>query len=193
MGQAVLGGVRARAAGGASGRVLELGVGSGRNLPFYGAAVEEVVGVDPSPEMLALAERAAASAVPEVTLLRRSAESLPFGAAAFDTVVVTFALCTIPDPHAALAEARRVLKPGGTLRFAEHGRAPDAGVRVQQERLTPLWKRCAGGCHLDRGIDAIVRGAGFEIADPATGYAARPKALAFVYEGAARATVEGAR
>ena len=187
MGRPLFDPLRARAAGGASGRVLELGVGSGRNLPFYGAAVAEVVGIDPEPAMLALARAAALAAAPRVTLLEGSAERLPFEADSFDTVVVTFALCTIPDPLAALAEARRVLRPEGGLRFAEHGRAPDAGVRAWQAHLTPLWRRCAGGCHLDRPTDDLVRLAGFGVAELRTSYVARPRAMAFVYEGTALA------
>lgn len=186
MGRPLLDAFRARVAGGARGRVLEIGLGSGRNLPFYGAGVDELVGLDPSPEMLALAREAAARAARPVTLVEAAAERLPFASGAFDTVVVTFALCTIPDPEAALGEARRVLRPGGLLRFVEHGRSPDRGVEAWQRRLTPLWRRVAGGCHLDRPTDALIARAGFEIAELRAGYAARPRAMAFLYEGTAR-------
>ncbi|HET8726842.1 MAG TPA: class I SAM-dependent methyltransferase [Alphaproteobacteria bacterium] len=185
MGQKMLRDYRLRVVGGARGRVLELGVGSGRNLPFYTKAVDEVIGVDPTSEMLAMAERAAAALPRKITLLERSAEEVPLDDSSIDTVVVTFSLCTIPDPHAAVAEARRVLKPTGELRFVEHGWSPDARVRKWQDRLTPLWTRCAGGCHLNRKMDDIVNGAGFEIADLRTGYAAALKPMAYLYEGSA--------
>ena len=185
MGQSVLGDFRSRVVGGARGRVLEIGIGSGRNLPFYGAAAEEVVGVDPSAELLAMARRAAASSPRPVDLVERTAERLPFPEGSFDTVVVTWSLCSISDPIAALREARRVLKPDGQLRFAEHGLAPDPGVRWWQHRLTPLWMRCAGGCHLDRKMDDLIRTSGFQLSDLETGYLPGIKLLAFLYEGTA--------
>jgi ubiquinone/menaquinone biosynthesis C-methylase UbiE len=129
MGQAQLKPYRARVSGSARGRVLEIGFGSGRNLPLYGDAVEEIIGVDPSAEMLALAKPAVAASKRKVMLLPQSAESLPLGDGSMDTVVVTWSLCSIPDPGAALREARRVLKPEGQLRFVEHGLAPEPGVQ----------------------------------------------------------------
>ena len=185
MGQSVLRGFRSRVVGGVRGRVLEIGIGSGRNLPFYGAAAEEVVGVDPSAELLAMARRAAAASSRPVTLIEQTAERLPFPEGSFDTVVVTWSLCSIPDPIAALREARRVLKPDGQLRFAEHGLAPDPGVQWWQHRLTPLWMRCAGGCHLDRKMDDLFRASGFQLSDLKTGYLPGIKLLAFMYEGIA--------
>ena len=106
----------------ARGLVLEVGVGSGLNLPIYGAAVARAVGLDPSPELLRHASRRAADAVVPVSLLRASAEHVPFADAVFDTIVMTWTLCSIPNPMAALAEMRRVLRPGGRLIFVEHGR-----------------------------------------------------------------------
>ncbi len=186
MGQAQLRPYRTRVIGGAKGRVLEIGIGSGLNLPFYNEAVDEVIGVDSSPEMLMLAERAVAvSHQRNVTLLTQSAQSLPFDARSVDTVVVTWSLCSFPDPGAALREARRVLKPGGELRFVEHGLSPDAGVRKWQDWLTPLWRRCAGGCHLNRKTDNLIRAAGFQIVELSTGYAPGPRPLAYMYEGCA--------
>jgi ubiquinone/menaquinone biosynthesis C-methylase UbiE len=185
MGQAQLRPYRARVIGGAKGRVLEIGIGTGLNLPFYGDAAEEVIGVDPSPEMLALAERAVATSSRKVTLLERSAESLPFDNESIDTVVVTWSLCTISDPIAALAEARRVLKPGGELRFVEHGLSPDPGVRKWQDRLTPLWRYCSDGCHLNRKSDDLIRTAGFRLAELSTGYGRGPRPLTYMYEGSA--------
>lgn len=185
MGQSILMEHRSRTVGGASGRVLEIGIGSGRNLPLYGTNVGEVVGVDPSSELLAVARKAATTSRVRVSLIERSAENLPFENASFDTVVVTWSLCSIPDPLAALREARRVLRPGGQLCFVEHGLAPDPGVRRWQHRLTPIWKVCAGGCHLDRKMDDLVRGSGLEIVDLTTGYLPAAKVIAFMYEGRA--------
>ena len=136
----------------ARGRVLELGIGSGRNLAFYEPArVEAVWGVDPSPELYRVAERRAADLPFPVRFFVRAADEpgLPMADDSVDTVVVTYALCTIPDPVAALREARRVLAPDGELLFAEHGRSPDPGVRRWQERVAPVWRRMAGGCRLD--------------------------------------------
>lgn len=185
MGQALLAEARARVAGQARGRVLEIGIGSGRNLPFYGAAADEIVGIDPSAELLAMARQAAAQSPRPVSLVERTAERLPFEDDSFDTVVVTWSLCSIPDPSAALTEARRVLKPGGELRFVEHGLAPAPAVRRWQHRLTPLWSRCSGGCHLDRKMDDLIRAAGFEITDLTESHLPGPKIMTFMYEGTA--------
>ena len=184
MGQAQLQPYRSRVINGAIGRVLEIGFGSGRNIPYYSAAVDEVVGVDVSPEMLALAASAVAGSPCRVTLLARSAESLPFADRTFDTVVTTWSLCSIPDPAAALREARRVLVRHGQLRFVEHGLSPDPGVSKWQHRLTPVWCRCTGGCHLNRKIDDLVRSAGFTFAELSMGYARGPRTMAYMYEGA---------
>jgi ubiquinone/menaquinone biosynthesis C-methylase UbiE len=186
MGQSQLLPYRERTIRGAIGRVLEIGIGSGLNLPLYGDGVTEVVGVDPSPELLAMTERAAAQAMPGMTrLVEASAERLPIENRSVDTVVVTWALCSIPDPAVALAEACRVLRPGGSLRFVEHGRSPEASVAWWQDRLTPLWMRCSGGCHLNRQTDDLVRSAGFRLTALETGYARGPRPMTFMYEGAA--------
>jgi ubiquinone/menaquinone biosynthesis C-methylase UbiE len=130
----------------AAGRVLELGIGGGLNLAFYDPAkVTEVIGVDPSAELRTRAEAAPRAAGLRVSIRDGAAESLPFEAADFDAVVCTFTLCTVHSPAAALAEARRVLKPGGRLLFCEHGLAPDAGVARWQRRAEPVWKAIAGG------------------------------------------------
>jgi len=164
---------RQRVIGGAAGRVLEIGIGSGLNLPLYGDAVEEVIGVDVSPELLAMAERATKRRGLRVRLLEGSAEHLPSNVAngSVDTVIVTWALCSIPDVAAALVEAHRVLRPNGSLRFVEHGRSPDPSVVWWQDHLTPLWRRCSGGCHLNRKTDDLLRSAGFTLTHLATGYA----------------------
>jgi len=186
MGQAQLAPYRRRVVAGARGRVLELGIGSGRNLPFYGDTVDDIIGIDPSREMLALAQPTLSAFATKVTLLAQSAESLPLQDRSIDTVVVTWSLCSMPDPGAALREARRVLKPEGELRFVEHGLAPDPSVRKWQHRLTPVWSYCAGGCHLDRKMDNLIRAAGFEIGALAAGYVRGPRFAAYMYEGSAK-------
>jgi ubiquinone/menaquinone biosynthesis C-methylase UbiE len=169
----------------ARGLVLEVGVGSGLNLPLYGAAVTRVVAVDPSPELLALARTQASDMVVPVSLIRASAERLPFANAVFDTVVMTWTLCSIPNPIAALTEMRRVLRPGGRLLFVEHGLSPEIRTARWQHRLTPYWKRISGGCHLDRQMDDLIRSAGFEIDAVETGYLKGPKPWTFMYQGVA--------
>jgi ubiquinone/menaquinone biosynthesis C-methylase UbiE len=169
----------------ARGLVLEVGVGSGVNLPLYGPAVTRTVGLDPSPELLRVASKRAADAVVPVLLLRASAERLPFADAVFDTVVVTWTLCSIPNPIAALTEMRRVLRPGGRLLFVEHGLSPEIPVARWQHRLTPSWKRIGGGYHLDREMDKLIRAAGFQIDAIETGYMKGPKLWTFIYQGSA--------
>lgn len=169
----------------ARGRVLEVGIGSGLNLPYYGAEVESVTGVDPTPRLLAMAERIAASVPLRVELLCGSASDLPVTTASMDTIVMTWTLCSIADPASALQEMRRVLRPGGALLFVEHGLAPDAGVARWQRALTPIWRRLAGGCHLERKVDSLLRAAEFRIAALSTGYADGPRPMAFMYEGRA--------
>ncbi len=177
---------RQRVIGAAEGRVLEIGIGSGLNLPLYGPAVRSVIGLEPSPELLRMArERAAAAPVP-VELLEASAETLPLDTESVDTVVTTWTLCTIPDAHRALAEVRRVLRPGGVLLFVEHGRAPEPGVARWQDRLDPLWSRVAGGCHLNRTIDGLISGSGFRIDTLANTRLPGPRTHTFLYEGRAR-------
>lgn len=182
-----LGPYRQRAIGAADGRVLEIGVGSGLNLPLYGSGASGVCAIDPSPELLEVARRRIAEAVVPVWLLRASGEQLPFGDASFDTVVMTWTLCSIPHPIAALGEMRRVLKPTGKLTFVEHGLSPEPGVARWQHRLTPLWKRVSGGCHLDRKMDELIRAAGFRLDGVETGYMEGPKVATFLYSGRASA------
>ncbi|HCX34079.1 MAG TPA: SAM-dependent methyltransferase [Rhodocyclaceae bacterium] len=147
----------------AQGRVLEIGIGTGLNLPFYDAGrVRGIVGVEPQLRMHRLALARSRAARLPVELIGLSAEKLPLADAVFDTVVSTYTLCTIPDPVAALREVRRVLMPGGRLLFSEHGRAPDANVLKWQSRLQPYWCRVSGGCMLDRDIPAILKEAGFD-------------------------------
>ena len=169
----------------ARGLVLEVGVGSGVNLPLYRPAVTHVVGLDPSPQLLRLASRRAADAVVPVSLLRGSAEHGPFGDAVFDTIVMTWTLCSIPNPMAALTEMRRVLRQGGRLIFVEHGLSPEIRTSRWQRRLTPYWKRISGGCHLDRKTDDLIRAAGFGLDEIETGYMKGPKPWTFMYHGSA--------
>ncbi len=176
---------RRRVLAGAEGRALEIGMGSGLNLPFYPAAVREILGLEPAPRLVAMARAAAAASAVPVTLIEGAAEAIPLDTGSIDTVVTTWTFCTIPGADAALAEVRRVLKPGGRLLFVEHGLAPDQRVRRWQDRLTPAWRRLSGGCHLNRPIRAMIEGAGFRIDRIETGYMPGPKAMTFMYEGAA--------
>lgn len=177
---------RERALASATGRVLEVGVGSGENLPRYGAAVSEVIGLEPSARLVAMAREAAqAAAVVPITIEQAFAEQIPTDTRSIDTVVMTWTLCSIAEPPRALAEIGRVLKPGGQFVFVEHGLAPDGRVRRWQHRLTPLWKRLAGGCHLDRDVPALIARAGFRIERLSTGYMRGLRPMTFMYEGTA--------
>ena len=177
---------RTRVIGAAEGRVLEIGAGSGLNLPLYGPAVRSVFALDPSAELLAMAHQHAALASVPVEFLQASAEVLPVDTNSIDTVVTTWTLCTIPDAQRALAEMRRVLRPGGSLLFVEHGRAPEPGVARWQDRLDPLWSRFAGGCHLNRKIDVLITGSGFRMDSLANARLPGPRTHTFLYEGRAQ-------
>jgi ubiquinone/menaquinone biosynthesis C-methylase UbiE len=176
---------RNRTLASADGLVLEIGAGSGLNFPCYAEGSDRVVALDPSLSLLRLAVRRCGEARVPVSLLRGSAEILPFADAVFDTVVTTWTLCSVADPLAALREARRVLKPGGRLLFVEHGLAPAPRIATWQHLLTPCWKAIAGGCHLDRRIDELIRAAGFRIESLDTGHMPGPKPWTFMYQGSA--------
>lgn len=172
----------------AQGRVCEIGCGGGINFGFYDAdRVTSLSGIDPSPELLN-ASHEAAHPLPFATDLREGVgEALPFDAAAFDTVVTTFTLCSVADPTAVLREIRRVLKPGGTALFIEHGGAPDPSVAQWQRRIEPVWKRIAGGCHLTRPISASYAAAGFAVERDGAHYMPdTPRFAGWVEYGAAR-------
>lgn len=171
----------------AEGRVLEVGFGAGPNLEFYDPGkVERLFALEPSEGMRRKAAGAIAAAPVPVEVIDLSAEAIPLEDASMDTVVLTYTACTIPDVNAALAEMRRVLKPGGRLLFSEHGRAPDAGVYKWQRRIEPVWKPIAGGCHLTRQIDDLIIGAGFAMERLEMDYLPKsPKFASFNYSGAA--------
>ena len=188
MRQQVLRPFRERTVAAAAGEVLEIGAGSGINLPLYGRQASRVTAIEPSPALLRRAAiRAKAARVP-VELIETSAEALPLGSASVDTVVTTWTLCTIPDVARALSEIRRVLRPDGQLLFVEHGRAPEPAVARWQDRLDPLWRRLAGGCHLNRAIDMLLRDAGFAVTELAHPRLPGLPTHGFLYQGRAAPT-----
>ena len=180
---------RERVIAGAEGRVLEIGIGAGANLKCYPASVKEIIGLEPSARLISMARHAAAQSadrIAAVNFMEASAEAIPLEPGTVDTVVMTWTLCSIPAPLQALREMRRVLKPGGQLLFVEHGQSPDGSVKKWQDRLTPLWKRIAGGCHLNRPISKLLEDAGFHVTHLTTGYMKHgPKPMTFLYEGIA--------
>ena len=170
----------------AGGRVLEIGIGSGLNLPFYDPAkVQHVWGLDPSTELWALAKKTVAQVEFNVEFIKGGAEAIPLDDSSADTVLVTYTLCTVPAILTALGEIRRVLKPDGQLVFCEHGAAPDAAVRRWQNRLNPIWKRIGGGCNLNLPIPSLMEQAGFKIRGMDTMYLPGWKLATFNYWGTA--------
>ena len=177
--------IRDRVCAGLDGEVLEIGFGSGLNARHYPPAVTRVRAVDPATLGRRLAaDRVAASAV-RVEYIGLDGQALPLKPASVDHVVSTWTLCTIPDVERALGEVRRVLRPGGSLHFVEHGLSPDARVARWQDRLTPLQRRLAGGCHHNRPIDRLLDGSGLELAGLTTYYLEGPKPLGYTFEGRA--------
>jgi len=177
--------LRARVAADLDGEVLEVGFGSGRNVPHYPPTLKRVRAVDPATVGRKLAaKRVAASPVP-IEYIGLDGQELPLEDASVDHVLTTWTLCTIPEVERALAEMRRVLRTGGSLHFLEHGRSPDAKVVRWQDRLTPIQKRVAGGCHLNRPIDGLVRDAGLEVKHLENFYMRGPKPLGYMFEGVA--------
>ena len=169
----------------AAGRILEVGMGSGLNIPFYSVEkVELVWGLEPSAGMREKARPRIEAAPFELRMLDLPGEDIPLDDNSADTVVLTYTLCTIPGWKAALEQMRRVLKPGGKLLFSEHGRAPDANVRRWQDRIDPLWTRLAGGCHLNRDIPGLLAQGGFDVRRLETMYLpSTPKIAGFNYWG----------
>ena len=176
---------RRRVVGAAEGDVLEIGIGSGLNFPFYGPNARRVFALEPSPQLIDMARRSARKASIPAAFLEASAEQIPLDARSVDSIVMTWVGCSIPDVEAALREMRRVLRPGGRLLFVEHGRSPDPNVERWQERLNPYWQRLSGGCHLNRKIVDQLPAAGFRVQQLETGYLSGPKVLTFLYEGSA--------
>lgn len=175
----------------AAGVVLEIGVGSGLNIPFYSPNVRALYALEPSETLRRMARSRAERAGFPVEFLAAPAEAIPLASASVDSVVTTWTLCTITDPGRALREVQRVLRPDGLLTFVEHGRAPDPEVRRWQDRLTPIWRRIAGGCHLNRAIDRLIAGSGFAIARMEAGYIRGPRVAAYLYRGTARRGASG--
>jgi ubiquinone/menaquinone biosynthesis C-methylase UbiE len=170
----------------AEGRVLEIGIGSGLNLPFFTSSkVKHLWGLDPSRETWALAHDKYRKCEFDVEFIEASAEDIPLDRGSADTVLVTYTICTIPDAISALREARRVLKPGGSLLFCEHGQAPDESVLRWQNRINPLWKKIGGGCNLNRPIPELIEQAGFRIRNMDTMYIPGWKPASFNYWGVA--------
>jgi ubiquinone/menaquinone biosynthesis C-methylase UbiE len=172
-----------------AGSVLEVGFGSGHNLPYYPAGVRKVVGVDPSGESAKLARKRIARAPFPVELLPLRGEEIPAEDGSFDAVVSTFTLCTIPDVGTALRQMRRVLKPGGRLFFVEHGRSDEARVQRWQDRLNGVQRYLFGGCNLNRAMDQLIADAGFELERLERYYATGPKPVSYLYRGIARPKV----
>ena len=185
----MIGRMRQRVVPQARGRVLEVGIGTGLNMRYYDKTrVTHITGLDPALQLHPLAqERIAQTGLP-VDLVGLSAEKIPRPDASFDTVLITYTLCTIPDAHAALLEMRRVLAPNGKLLFCEHGRAPDISVQRWQTRLQPVWGQLAGGCHLGRDIPALLAAAGFTLPELQTRYLPGPRPFTFHYWGEALAS-----
>jgi ubiquinone/menaquinone biosynthesis C-methylase UbiE len=170
----------------ARGQVLEVGIGSGLNLPYYDTGtVTKVWGLDPSPEMVKMARKAAGQVPFEVEFMDQPAEQIPLEDVSVDTILVTYSLCTIPDPPAALRQMARVLKPTGRLIFCEHGLAPDPDVRRWQDRINPVWKRLGGGCNLNRAIPQLIEQGGFNITEMESMYLPGWRWASFEYWGAA--------
>lgn len=171
----------------ATGRVLEIGIGTGLNLPFYSQdKVEHLWGLDPSREMWALAEANRAVAGFDLEFIEASASDIPLEDDSVDSVLITYTLCSVPDVARALEETRRVLKHNGQLIFCEHGAAPDPDIRRWQERLNPLWTRIGGGCNLNREIPALLEQSGFRINQLDTMYIPGWRPACFNYRGIAR-------
>ena len=180
--------IRARVAADLDGEVVEVGFGSGLNVPHYPHDVTRVRAVDPATLGRRLAaKRLAATPVP-VEFVGLDGQDLPIDSASVDRVLISWTLCTIPDAEVALGEIRRILRIGGSVHFVEHGRSPDPKVATWQDRLTPLQRRVAGGCHLNRRIDQLVSGSGFKFTRLDNYYAKGPRPFGYMFEGVATKT-----
>lgn len=170
----------------AHGRILEIGIGSGLNFDHYNFdRVEEIIGVDPAVSSVAMARSRSSKYNSKISFIESSAESIDLESSSFDCVVIGYSLCTIPDPLKALAEARRLMKPEGSLLFMEHGLAPEQNIQKWQHRLTPGWKKIGGGCNLNRDIEDLISTSGFQFKSLKKKYIKGPKILSFQYYGEA--------
>lgn len=177
--------IRGRVAGGLEGEVLEVGFGSGLNVPHYPSAVSRVQAVDPATVGRKLAGQRLAASPIRVEFVGLDGQVLPVDSESVDHVLCTWTLCSIPQPQIALAEIFRVLRPGGGFHFAEHGRSPERRVATWQDRLTPIQRRVAGGCHLNRPVREMIETSGLKVAKIDNYYAKGPKAFGYMYEGIA--------
>jgi SAM-dependent methyltransferase len=184
-GQPPMQALRSRYVSRATGRVLEIGIGSGLNLPHYSSEVSSITGLDPAAELTVMAMARAGDAAAPVDLLQVSGEDIPADDSSYDTLVCTWTLCSIPDVYGALNEMHRVLKPGGSFFFIEHGLSPDQEVQGWQRRLEPFWKKIGGGCHLTRKADDLIRNAGFLLPELEAGYQPGPRFAAYMTHGVA--------
>ena len=172
----------------AEGTVLDVGIGSGLNIPYYNKSkIECLYGLDPSIELLTLAKSLAKKNELEIEFLECGAEAIPLPNDSIDTVVITYTLCTIPDTQLSNEEIMRVLKPNGKLLFCEHGLAPDINVVKWQKRINPIWNKIAGGCNLNRDIPKLIRSSGFKISNMEEMYLpSTPKFAGYNYWGVAK-------
>jgi ubiquinone/menaquinone biosynthesis C-methylase UbiE len=175
----------------AAGVVLEVGAGSGLNFAHYGSHVRKLYALDPSAELRRMAGPRAQRVRVPVEFLAAPAEAIPLPDASVDTVVTTWTLCTIADAGRALHEMGRALRGDGRLIFVEHGHSTDPRVAHWQDCLTPIWRRIAGGCHLNRPIDQLIQASGFEISEIERGYVRGPRVGAYLYRGVARLRASG--
>ncbi|WP_191250033.1 class I SAM-dependent methyltransferase [Kordiimonas sediminis] len=170
----------------ASGKVLEIGMGTGLNMPYYTKdSVERIFGLEPNLKSRELAEAPIRDAGIPVDMIGLDGQDIPLDDNSVDTVVLTYTLCTIPDAERAMREMRRVLKPGGRLLFSEHGKAPDEAVRKWQDRINPVWKALAGGCNLNRDIPSLIIAGGFSMEKLDQQYIPGPKFANYTYWGSA--------
>ena len=170
----------------AHGRILEIGIGSGLNFDHYNFdKVKEIIGVDPAVSSVAMARSRSSQYNSKISFIESSAESIDLPSNTFDCIVIGYSLCTIPDPLKALAEARRLMKPEGSLFFTEHGLAPEQNIQKWQHRLTPGWKKIGGGCNLNRDIENLISTSGFQFKSLSKKYIKGPKIAAFQYYGEA--------
>lgn len=171
----------------AEGVVLEVGIGSGQNLPHYKAdKVSKIIGVDPDDHIWKRSEKRRAACLIPIERIGLSGEDIPLESDMADSVVVTYSLCTIPDSVKALEEMKRILKPGGKILFSEHGQSPDKNVHKWQKRIDPVWKKIAGGCHSGRNIPALFHQAGLSFEELREMYIPGPKVLSYNYWGVAK-------